>query len=463
MKKRIILIILFPALLWGCLSESNSGQQLIDELNHSLQTEILEAWYPRSVDSVYGGFLCNFTFDWQPHGPQNKMIVTQTRHLWTLSEATQFYKSDFYRTLADHAFEFLAGHMWDKELGGFYTTLSREGLPGETEFGGTKMAYGNAFGIYALVSYYNLTGKAEALDLAKQTFLWLEEYSHDPVYLGYFNVLERNGNPLSAGRIKNSPAENPEELPDYARISQKDQNTSIHVLEALTELYKVWPDERVKTRLSEMFSLISEKIVTDKGYLTLFMERDFTPISFRDSTVEVIRQNLSTDHVSFGHDIETAFLLLEADHSLNGEIAPKTLALAKKMVDHTISNGWDKENGGIYDRGYYFKGNDTITIMHDVKVWWSEAESMNALLLMSKLFPDEPQYREYFEKQWKYIQTYQIDHKHKGWYSEGLDNSPEQLTAPKGSEWKINYHNFRTLRNCIQMLRGDHELIATGH
>ncbi len=444
----------------GCTTEKQDNQDLINELNHSLQTEILDAWYPLTVDSVNGGFLSNFTFDWQPKGPQNKMIVTQTRHLWTLSEASRFYKNDEYKKMAGHAFYFLRDKMWDKEFGGFYTTLNREGIPGETEFGGAKMAYGNAFGIYALVAYFKLTGDEEALELAKKTFLWLERYSHDPVYKGYFNGLARNGSPMSIGGLEEQTEIVPEELPNYSRISQKDQNTSIHVIEALTELYKVWPDDLVKERLQEMFTLISETIVTEKGYLTLFLERDWTPISFRDSSEVVIRRNIFMDHVSFGHDIETAFLLLEAAHSLNGRTDENILAVAKKMVDHTITNGWDKEKGGIYDRGYYFKDADTIAILHDVKVWWAEAESMNALLLMSYLYPDENSYKVYFNKQWEYIKAYQIDHKHKGWYEEGLDNSPNQVTAPKGSDWKINYHNARTLMNCIKMLKSEHELTS---
>ncbi len=458
MKTYIFLILLTTVFAFGCAEKTNPDQQLADELNFSLQHEILDAWYPRSIDSVYGGFLANFTFDWQLKGLQNKMIVSQTRHLWTLSEAAQFYRSEQYREIADHAFLFLKDKMWDNENGGFYTILNREGKPGATEFGGAKMTYGNAFGIYALVAYFRLTENEEALELAKKTFFWLEDYCHDPKYLGYFNNLGKNGNRLSFARLKNEPLENPENLPDYKIISQKDQNTSIHVLEAFTELYKVWPNELLKTRLQEMVSLISDKIVTEKGYLTLFLERDFTPISYRDSTEDVIRKNLGMDHVSFGHDIETAFLLIEAAQALYGKADEKTIVLAKKMVDHTIENGWDTKNDGIFDRGYYFKDSDTITIMHDVKVWWAEAESMNALLLMSKLFPEEPKYREYFEKQWEYIKTYQIDHENKGWYEEGLDNSPEQVSAPKGSDWKINYHNFRSLSNCIKMLYNDFEL-----
>jgi mannobiose 2-epimerase len=168
------------------------------------------------------------------------------------------------------------------------------------------------------------------------------------------------------------------------------------------------------------------------------------------------------DHVSFGHDIETAFLLLEAAKALYGKPDQAIITLAKKMVDHTISNGWDKTNGGIYDRGYYFKGSDTISIVSAAKVWWSEAEALNSLLLMSKLFPNETRYADYFAKQWNYIKTYQIDHKNKEWYEEGLDHSPRQVSVPKAHDWKVNYHNSRALMNCIRMLRGDFEL-TEGH
>jgi len=457
MKQIAYLYLTLIILSAGCSPEKKENLALVYEMDFSLKKELLDAWYPRTVDSLHGGFLADFNYKWEPQGPQNKMVVAQTRQLWTASEAAAFYNNNEYRKIAGHAFRFLKDVQWDKENGGFYTTLSRDGIPGQTDFGGAKMSYGNAFGIYALVAYYNLTGNQEALDLAKKTFMWLEEYAHDPVHGGYFNSLQYNGSPLSKGNIDKLKVA-PEELPGYDRISQKDQNTSIHIIEAFTELYKVWPDELVRERLEKIYRLISEKIVDEKGSLTLFLTRDWQPITFRDSSEAVIRRNIYIDHVSFGHDIETGFLLLEAAHAL-GMVDEKAIAFSKKMVDHTIENGWDEKNGGIYDRGYYFKGVDSCTIIHDAKVWWAEAEAMNALLLMSELFPEETKYREYFEKMWAYIKEYLIDHEHGGWYEEGLDRSPHFAKARKASDWTVNYHNFRTLRNCIQMLKGEHELL----
>ncbi len=50
-------------------------------------------------------------------------------------------------------------------------------------------------------------------------------------------------------------------------------------------------------------------------------------------------------------------------------------------------NGWDNQAGGFYDEGYYFKGEDTITIIKDTKNWWAQSEGLNTLLLMADHFP----------------------------------------------------------------------------
>ena len=189
--------------------------------------------------------------------------------------------------------------------------------------------------------------------------------------------------------------------------------------------------------------------------MNLFFERDWTPVSLRDSSAAVRQANWYFDHVSFGHDVETAYLMLEASLVLGRAADAKTLAIAKKMVDHSIANGWDVENGGFYDAGYYFDDSDSITIISDVKTWWVQAEGLNALLLMAKLFPQEKKYHDAFIKQWAYIKEYLIDHEHGGWYAEGLDKSPHQRRASKASEWKVNYHDTRALLNCIKMLDGD--------
>jgi mannobiose 2-epimerase len=133
------------------------------------------------------------------------------------------------------------------------------------------------------------------------------------------------------------------------------------------------------------------------------------------------------------------------------------------MIDHGSDHGWDAEKGGFFDGGYYLEDSDVCTILNPAKIWWSQAEGLNSLLLMSQLYPDKKEYYELFEKQWNYINEYLIDHTYGGWYDEGLDSDPEAAQRAKAHVWKVNYHNVRSLINVIQMLEGRFKLTNSGH
>ena len=407
-----------------------------------MQKACIDSWYPRAIDSTFGGYLSDFNYKWELSGQQNKMIVTQARHVWTASTLAENYPDNrLYPEVAAHGFKFLRDKMWDSTNGGFYQLVNREGKPigDDPQHGQIKTAYGNAFGIYGLAAYYRISKNAEALDLAQRAFNWLEQHSHDPAKGGYFQFLLEDGTPLTEGHT--NPA--------------KDQNSSIHLLEALTELYLVWKDDLLKERVREMLVLIRDTITTDKGYLTLFLDKDWNPATNQDSSAEVIRQHIHDDHVSFGHDIETAYLLMEASHVIQASDDAVTREKAKRMVDHTIQHGWDTENGGFYDGGYYFKDSGMTIVLHQ-KAWWAQVEAMNTLLIMSDLYPDDPiNYSQYFLKMWDYTVENLIDKEFPGIFVRGLDQTPDAKTAAKGGIWKGNYHNVRSFLNCVKRLRGN--------
>ena len=400
---------------------------------------LLDRYYPRNIDSLYGGYLSTFSFDFRPVGEQDKMIVTQARHVWSTAKAAMFYHDTSYVSMSRHGFYFLKNKMWDSKFGGFYTLVSRDGSPKDT----TKNAYGNAFGIFALSAYYECSHDPDALLLAKEAFRWLERHSHDPVFKGYFQHLQRNGTP-----IKRTAA-----IKSISDQGYKDQNSSIHLLEAFTELYHVWKDPLVKQRLHEMLLLIRDKMVTPRFHLQLFFTRDWKPVSFQDSSEQSILAHRYLDHVSFGHDVETAYLLEEASRVLGNKQDVKTLSIGKKMVDHALRNGWDDNAGGFYDEGYYFKDKPGCTITNNKKNWWAQAEGLNTLLIMYRHYPkDAMQYDRRFFKLWQYVQRYLIDEENGDWYEEGLDNDPAKKTALKAHIWKGSYHIFRALSNCIRLL-----------
>ncbi|HYO22567.1 MAG TPA: AGE family epimerase/isomerase [Flavisolibacter sp.] len=430
-------------------SERKERSQIADEMAKSVTTELLDKYYPQNVDSVDGGFITTYTFDFKPVGPQDKFIVTQARHTWTTAKASEDYpQKAFYLKISEHGFRFLRDVMWDKKHGGFYNLVDRQGR-NKSNLRSPKEAYGNAFGIYALAAYYKASKDTGALSLAKKAFRWLENHSHDAVHKGYYQHLKEDGTPILRDKTVST----------NAATGYKDQNSSIHLLEALTELYGVWPDPLVRARLEEMLYLIRDKMVTKKGYLALYFTADLMPISFRDSSEAFIRQNKNLDHVSFGHDVETAFLMLEASHALGIKNDEATITVGKRMVDHALQNGWDSTLGGFYNEGYYFKNKQGITILFDSKNWWAQAEGLNTLLLMADRFPNDPmRYFEKFKQLWRYVQTYLIDHVNGDWYEEGLDKEPQRRTALKAHIWKATYHNYRALANCIKRLRkAEHE------
>jgi mannobiose 2-epimerase len=227
-------------------------------------------------------------------------------------------------------------------------------------------------------------------------------------------------------------------------------------LKPLPNFIGVWPDKLLKNRLAEMLFLIRDKIVTPKGNLTLFYKPDWTPVNNRDSSETYILSHRGLDHVSFGHDVETAYLMLEASHLLGLKNDVTTQTVAKRMVDHAIKNGWDNTTGGFYDEGYYFKDKPSITIIADTKNWWAQAEGLNTLLMFDDMYPnDSLQYGQKFYKLWDYVQTYLIDHEHGDWYQGGIDKQPNYKLALKGQIWKGTYHVLRAFINCTNRLDPD--------
>jgi len=390
---------------------------------------------------VYGGYYSDVDFQWKLNGRQDKMIVTQARHVWSASNALLSDPGDtILQRAAAHGFKFLRRTMWDSTYGGFYDLVDRRGVP-QTEDGKiVKRAYGNAFGIYAMAAYYRATGDTAALRLAQDAYAWLEKHSRDIDFGGYFQFMTREGTALAQG---------------YRGSPPKDQNSTIHMLEAYTELHDVWPDWHLGERLGSLLYTVRDVITTDASYARLFFWPDWTPVSRNDPSFRTGGSRYDLDHISFGHDIETAYLLIEASRSLYYSPDSTTLRIAKQKVDFVLAHGWDAGHGGVYDRGSDESGSGRITIVQKTKEWWAQAEAFNTLLLMSRLYPDDPmRYYDHFCKQWEFCKKYVIDSVHGGWYWGGIDMESNNLRSPKGSIWKGNYHTTRSLANCIRALRG---------
>jgi cellobiose epimerase len=406
-------------------------QRLASEVDHALHQDVLGMWFPRSLDREHGGFHSHFGPDWQWLPSDGKFSVFQGRMTWVTSQVVlrEPALKDAYLPLVKQGVDFLQDVLWDKQDGGFYWGLDDEGnvTPQFTE---NKDLYGMGFCIYGLAAAYQATRDPRALELAKEAYLWTDEHGHDGVNGGYFEMLTREGRPLvphaSSGQVVMPPIQiGPE--------NYKSMNTHIHLLEAWTELYRVWPDPALRARVEEMLAIVRDKISVEPGVMNQFFTNAWQPIP---------------GHDSYGHDVETAYLMLETDELLHGKASEKTERMAKMLVDHALAYGWDDKDGGFFQYGTTFdKPEDTH------KEWWVQMEGLNALLLMHERYGKQnPIYFRRFLEQWAFIRNHTMDLKNHGlWNLTTAEGTP--VVLDKGSMWKAAYHDSRAFWNVSERLR----------
>jgi mannobiose 2-epimerase len=391
-------------------------RRLAAEAEQQLHTQVLDKWYPACIDKEHGGFHSHFARDWSPQRSQGKFIVFQSRQTWVAAEVSKRRPElrETYLPYARHGLQFLLDVMWDKENGGFYWMTDDQGVPSD---GGAKHLYGLAFGVYAAANAFDATQDPRALDLAKRAFTWIEQHAHDAEYGGYFEHLARDGTVLDERSAAGGTSV-------MGPVGYKSMNAHIHMLEAYAQLYHVWKDEQLRKRLLELHEIVRDKIANRPGSLNVYLTRDWRGVP---------------DHVSLGHDIETAYLLDESAKALGMEDDEPTQHMGRLLVDHTIDYGWDHQHGGIYTKGAAF---EQAWDRH--KDWWGQFESLNALLLMHERYGAETdRYWRYFLQQWETIRRDLTDHQFGGHYS--TINPDGSFEETKGQNWKAAYHESRAL------------------
>lgn len=393
------------------------------DVEKELRAELAN-YYPRTIDSA-GGFYVSFRNDWSRYPETSRTTVSQGRLTWTAAEVSR-RRPDLqkqYAQYALHGVRYLRDVMWDKQHGGFFWAVTPD--DGSPQENGEKHLYSNAFGLYGAAAAYRATLDSSALELAKKTFQWIEHHGHDDKFGGYFEAFTRDGTPLLQ-----SPNQNKIDLLGTL-YGYKSMNAHIHLLEAYTELYHVWPDQMVKTRIIELIGLVKDKMFVEPGCLHMQYTRDWRPLPGPNS---------------YGHDIETTFLLDEAEEAI-GQRDPEVAIIGKKLADHALEFGWDTVNGGLYFEGAGYGG--TIDTR---KEWWAQAETANTLLLLAQKNSDS-QYADYFAKQWAFITKYQIDRVHGGWHQAVSADGKTVVNKAKSHGWKLAYHNGRAMLNIADRLK----------
>ncbi|MGN7359161.1 AGE family epimerase/isomerase [Paenibacillus sp. SAF-054] len=382
-------------------------------LNDELQGNILGFWMKHAPDDNHGGFFGVITTDLSVIPDADKSLVLNTRILWTFAAAYRLHGDDSYLVTAKRAYAYILRHFVDQEYGGLYWMLHADGTVSNDK----KQVYGQAFAIYALSEYYRATQQEEALELAVSLFGMLEEHSYDPVHKGYVEALSREW--LQTGDFS---------LSDKDLNEKKSMNTHLHVLEAYTNLLRVWPEERLKHQLAELIEVTLSHIVhPDQSRFLLFFDEAWRSKS---------------GHISYGHDIEGSWLLVEAAEVLgDAALLERVKHTAIAMAEHALKEGVDPDGGMVNEA-------DAGGIVDDRKDWWPQAEAMVGFYNAYQMTGDR-KFRDASLRSWQFIERSIIDHEHGEWFwnadREGRPNRDE----PKVSAWKCPYHNGRA---CMEML-----------
>lgn len=393
----------------------------LPELRRHLESAIVDFWYPRTIDRANGGYL--LAFDRHnarlPNG--SKLIVTQARMVWLYSRLAEFgVRREEMRAAAAHGYRFLLDRMRDPRHGGFAWQVDETGA---RVLSARKVTYGQSFALYALAAYARATADERALDQAAQLFALLDAHAYDPKHGGYIEVREPDWTAVPADTA--SPIGGPP--------GAKLMNTHLHMMESVAEYYRTSHDARARERLHELIAIESNSVVRkDLSACTDPYREDWTPIL-----------DAATSVVSYGHDLENIWLIVDANDALGQTSAPY-VDLFRHMFDYSMRYGWDAEQGGFFYRGPFH-----AAATDRKKVWWVQAEALVSALTMFRLTGDA-RYADIFHRTWQWITTRQADTAGGDWFAEIWPDG--SVHGAKADQWKAGYHNGRALIESIRLI-----------
>ena len=378
---------------------------------------ILDFWQHNALDKKYGGFIGRMKYNGEVVEDAPKGGVLNTRILWTFSAAYRHTQNKAHLSIADRAYAYLLDYFWDDEFKGIYWEVDAQGNPLNTR----KQVYALAFALYGFSEYFMATKTPKALQLCQEIFKWIEKYSYDPKYGGYLESFSREGALLDDLRLSEKNRNDP-----------KTMNTHLHVLEAYANLYRIWPDQHLAQQLEKLLTVFLQHIVNpETGHMQLFFTRNWTS---------------TADLVSYGHDIEASWLLLEATEVLGKE------ELVEQVKTMAISMARATAEALQPDGSLYHEYNRESNHYDTHREWWVSAEAMVGFLNAYQLTHRES-FLENSLSAWQFAQNHLLDKANGEWIWGVYDDYSPMTSEDKIGFWKCPYHNARACLEVVQRCR----------
>ena len=385
-------------------------QKILEQYQREVKEElnnILSYWIALTPDKKQEGFVGKIDHDNKIYTEAPKGSVLNGRILWAFSAAYNLTQKVEYLSIAFRAYRYLLDFFIDKEFGGVYWTVNYKGEPLDTK----KQIYALSFVVYGLSEYYLASKNEEAKRAAIDLYRDIIKHSYDKKYGGYIEALSREWK--DAGDLRLSAKDANE---------KKTMNTHLHVLEAFANLYRIWPDEILKQQLVELINIFYDQIFSKQNHhLILFFDEQW---------------NEKPDVISYGHDIEAAWLIQEAAELLNNEeLLLRVKSLSLKLARAALE-GLDTDGGLWYE--YDPAEKRLIKQKHS----WPQAEAMIGFLNAWQISGDET-YLKYSLDSWQFVKKYILDKTGGEWYWGVHEDYSVMREEDKVGIWKCPYHNSR--------------------
>lgn len=383
---------------------------MVDEVKSHLTTRIIPFW--KSLrDDEFGGYYGWMDYDLKLDKQAVKGCILNSRIMWFFANAYTLLKDESLLEEAKHGFAFMKEHCLDRENGGIFWSIRYNGEPEDT----TKHTYNQAFAIYALSSYYEAAKDEEALSIAKGLFHIIEEKCTDEI--GYKEAFDKEFR-----EIEN------DKLSENGVIAQKTMNTLLHVFEAYTELYRVAGLPEVKEKLIWIMDTFADKV--------------YNPKLHRQEVFFDANMNSILDLHSYGHDIETAWLIDRGVEVLGEKKYEEKMApITKDLTEQIYKTAFD---------GHSLANECEKGVVNTHRIWWVQAETVVGFLNGWQK-NNEEKYLEAAQNEWEFIKEYVVD-KRPGseWFWEVDPEGNPYAERPIVEPWKCPYHNGRM---CFEVIR----------
>lgn len=392
---------------------ANITASLSAEMQQELH-QILAYWVNFTVDETHGGFYGRITEDNVTDLKADKGGVLNARILWSFAAAYRLQPERSYQMMADRAFTYIKDHLVDAQYGGVYWSVDYQGIPVETK----KQVYALAFTIYGLSEYDLAFGKQEAKTMAIKLYNDLIDHSYDQLNGGYFEAFTQEWAEVSDLRLSDKDAN-----------EKKTMNTHLHVLEAFTTLYKIWQDDGLKERIAELLYLFDTYFIDSvTGHMTLFFDENW---------------NKKSDTISYGHDIEASWLLLEAAEAIDD------VYWIQKMKETAVKMATAALEGLAGDGALGYEYEPGTAHFNIEKHWWVQAEAVVGFINAWQQ-NDNPLFLVTAATCWDFIKDQLLDAQYGEWYWGRNESGAIMQNQDKAGLWKCPYHNSRA---CMEVVR----------